>query len=157
MLFRSMVFAGNERNTKTIQVVQQQMKDLGVDMTIDQVDPGQAFKRLMEGDYTISILGISAPEADFLYGLFHSKGGLNIGHISDPDMDILLDKSRSTVDPAQRQLVLNDIQKMVIEKAYVVPLFVPQDFYALDSNVLDSPLLFFDTLDLISANLKTIK
>jgi peptide/nickel transport system substrate-binding protein len=150
----AIVFSGNERNIKTIQVIQQQLKDLGIDLSIEQVEPGIAFQRLMDGDYELCIVGLTSPEADILYLQFHSQGGLNLGHTSDPELDTLLEKSRTTTDPAQRQAVLNDVQKMIIEKAYVVPLYIPQDFYTLDNAVQGSRLLFFDLPNLVDAYYK---
>ncbi len=154
LALKAMVFSGNERNIKTIQVIQQQLKDIGVDLSIEQVEPGIAFKRLMGGDYEICIVGLTGPEADMLYSLFHTKEGINLGHVSDPELDALLEKSRTTTDAAQRQLVLNDVQKMVIEKAYLVPLYVPQDYYALDNQIQGSGMNIFDNLNIVDASFK---
>jgi peptide/nickel transport system substrate-binding protein len=147
----AMVFSGNEINTRTIQIIQQQLLEVGVTVNIEEVEPGVAFDRLIGGDYQLAILGVTSQEADILYSLFHSSGSLNLGHIADPELDALLEQSRTTVDPEARQQVLDDIQRMIIEKAYIVPLFIPQYYYALDSRLQGSSFLFFDVLDLVNA------
>jgi peptide/nickel transport system substrate-binding protein len=149
-----MVFSSNELNVKTSQVIQQQLKDLGVELTIDQVEPGVGFNRLMDGDYQLCVVKVTSPEADILYLMFHSQGSLNLGHLADSEMDTLLDQSRLISDPVERQKALDDVQKMIIEKAYIIPLFIPQDYFALDNQVTGGRLNLFDTLNLVDASFK---
>jgi peptide/nickel transport system substrate-binding protein len=113
-------------------------RQLGVDMEIVQEDPGLLIQRLTTGDYEFSILGVTALEADILYG-FHSSmiGAGNFSHLSDPELDRLLDRSRAEIDPAARQQVLNDIQKLMVEQAYIVPVYIPINYSAINNRVKD--------------------
>ena len=131
------------------QVIQQQLKDIGVDVAIEGNEGGVVVGHMVDGSYQAAILSITAPEADILYLLFNSTGGLNFaGYVNDPELDTLLESSRSETDPAARQEILNQVQKMIIEKAYIVPMVIPQDFYVLDKALQGGTLHFYDVLSL---------
>jgi peptide/nickel transport system substrate-binding protein len=123
---------------KTTELAVEMYRQLGVDMEIVQEDPGLLIQRLTTGDYEFSILGVTALEADILYG-FHSSmiGAGNFSHLSDPELDRLLDRSRAEIDPAARQQVLNDIQKLMVEQAYIVPVYIPINYSAINNRVKD--------------------
>ena len=64
--------------------------------------------------------------------------------LNDPELDALLDESRSITDIDARQEVLNQIQQMVVEQAYVLPLFASDTYYAVSNrwqNVVFNPAL----------------
>lgn len=61
-------------------------------------------------------------EADeILYGYFDSKSTANPGHLSDPDLDAMITKERSTLNEDDRMKVVWDIQKYIASKLYVIP------------------------------------
>jgi peptide/nickel transport system substrate-binding protein len=146
--------AGADTQSKMAQVAQQQLKTFGVDVTIEQLEDGVLWEKIIGGDYELSVLGYTGPEADLLYLLYHSTGGLNMSHVSDPELDALLDESRAAPDAASRQAKLDALQKLIVEKAYTLPIFVPTDYYALDSRIAGSNLIFFDVLNLADAYYK---
>lgn len=141
----------DDNSIKVAEISQQQLSELGVDVTIEQLDCGVVVQKIFEGDYQLCVISITAPEADILYFQFHSSGGLNLGHTNDPELDALLTQSRQTLDPAARQEVLNQIQRMIIEKAYTIPLYMPQSIYVLNGKVKGASMLFFDVLNLANA------
>jgi len=61
--------------------------------------------------------------------------GLLYGQVNDPDLDEILTKTRNSVDPAERQKWVDEAQRRIVEQAYVVPLYIPQNFYALNQRV----------------------
>jgi peptide/nickel transport system substrate-binding protein len=132
------------------QILDQQLNDFGFDVTIEQVDPGTMWQNLGMGEFQAAVAGYTAPEADsILYPLFHTGGGLNwVTWVSDPDLDTLLDANRGETDPAARQEILNQVQKRIVEQAYIVPLTVPQSFYVLDPHFQHTTLHFYDVLNL---------
>jgi len=143
-----------EHLTKSIQVAQQQLKELGVEMTIQQEDGGALFGRLMGGDYELALFAYTAPEADIMYIVYHSTKGLNIGHLNDPDLDALLDKARAVSDAESRAASLADVHRKIVEQAYIAPLYASYDFYALDKRITGASMHFFDVLNLADAYFK---
>jgi peptide/nickel transport system substrate-binding protein len=58
---------------------------------------------------------------ELLFGYFSSQSTANPAHLSDPDLDALIAKERSTLDDSERMKVVWDIQKDIAAKMYVIP------------------------------------
>jgi peptide/nickel transport system substrate-binding protein len=119
------------------QVVQEQFKALGVSMQIERGEAATALATMREGKYDVGVMGMTASEADILYRMFHSSQipGLNMSQIRDKDLDKLLEGTRTSTDATKRQDVVNQVQKYIVEKAYVGFMFVPKNFYVLTNKV----------------------
>lgn len=123
---------------KTTEIAAEQLKQLGVSATIQQDDPGVLIGQvLIPGDHQFSIMGTTGIEADLMYYMFHSSniGSSNFFHNVDPELDAVLDKTRTETDPVARQEAVNQAQQMIIEKAIMVPLYVPINYYAINTRV----------------------
>ncbi len=127
----------DEQWVKLAEVLKEQFKALGVDVSITTEEHGSARTRLRKGDYEMSIAGQQWGEADTMYFMFHSSqiGGYNWSGINDPALDALLQQTRNDTDPAQRQQAVDDTAKYVVEKALLVPLYAPTRFYAANNRV----------------------
>jgi peptide/nickel transport system substrate-binding protein len=123
--------------TKLAEVLQEQYKALGVDIEIELVEPGILFGQVLAGEHELAVFGYTASESDILYRWFHSSrsNALNLAWASDPELDRLLDLTRNTVDPDKRLEWVNEVQKYIVEQAYVVPLYAPKSFWALSNRV----------------------
>lgn len=66
--------------------------------------------------------GVAAfTEADeFLFGYFHSKSTSNNEHLKDSNLDTMIDKERTIVDQNERLKAVQDINKYIAGKLYVV-------------------------------------
>jgi peptide/nickel transport system substrate-binding protein len=122
---------------KSAEVLQAQFKALGIQVELEQVEPGVLMGDMLGGNYQMGMLTFGWPEADILYLMFHSSGigSLNFGLVQDPELDALLEKTRSTTDPELRQQLVNDAQKYIVEKAYMVSLFATKIFLAVSNRV----------------------
>ena len=67
------------------------------------------------------------PDADsFGFGLLHSEMGL-LGHfVGQPDLDRLLASYRNEIDPAVRRTIFEDIERLLRDRALLIPLFHEQ-------------------------------
>jgi ABC-type transport system substrate-binding protein len=63
--------------------------------------------------------GFDEPD-EILFNYFHSKSALRNTSISDPSLDAMIDKERTTLDEGQRQKAVLDIQRYLADKAYLV-------------------------------------
>ena len=134
---------------KAAEVAQSMFKDIGVEITIQQDEQGVLIPKILTGDYQISMFGMTSPEADILYQMFHSSqiGGFNYAYVSNPELDALLDLTRTETDPDARQEVVNETQKFIAEQAYTLPFYAPINFYILNGRVKDYS---FDIINLLS-------
>ncbi len=121
---------------KDAEVLQQQFGELGADITIELLDNAILAARLFAGEYRITLAGVAFPDADILYLLFHSTGAaLPISQLDDPELDLLLERTRSTVDARQRQQWVNQAQAYLVEQAYSLPLYTPLRFTAVSKQL----------------------
>lgn len=63
--------------------------------------------------------GFDEPD-EVLFNYFHSKSQLRNTSVSDPALDAMIDKERTTLDEAERQKAVLDIQRYLADKAYLV-------------------------------------
>ena len=123
-----MTWTGGNRE-KLLQVFQSQLKQVGIDAKIEVMDIGSLNARvkqennITEGPGSFDLMGWSWYDPDILYQLWHSPGAYE-GY-NTPELDALLDKTRSTTDPKKRLAVVQQVQKYLIEQAVHVPLYTP--------------------------------
>ncbi len=89
---------------------------------------------LATGQYDLALAGqvFSIDSDTGLYASFHSAqiptaerpAGQNYAHVSDTGVDQLLDEGRATLDGAQRSQIYKDVQRILVQKVYVVPLYL---------------------------------
>ena len=109
---------------KVAQILQQQFKALGADVTIQQIEQGVMIPQMMKGDYNASVLGISYTTADLLYMVLSSANvgaGLNLSQFKDPAIDALLEKTRTETDPAKQAAIETEIQKVRRRQRHLWP------------------------------------
>jgi peptide/nickel transport system substrate-binding protein len=125
---------------KTAEILQEQYKALGVEIEIEQQEYGVNVMDVVMGEYEASVFRYLYPEADILYIAFHSNmmDIMNLPRVADPELDDILNKTRTTTDPEKRQEWVNEAQRRIVEQAYVVPIYTPKNFVALSNRVKDA-------------------
>lgn len=108
------------------QLVQAQLKDLGIDMQIQQLEFGTLLAKAKAGEQQAHFMGYTYTNPDIVYIWFHSSNigkGLNLSHYNDPKLDKLIDDARLEVDDAKRMKLYEDIQKLIVDKSLWVPIW----------------------------------
>jgi peptide/nickel transport system substrate-binding protein len=118
---------------KTAQVLSEQFKELGVQLTITQLEGGVLQDALASGDFTLSITSWGWAEAQIIAPLFLSSmiGGMNQSHVNDPELDPILLPVLAEPNRVALQDRLDAAQRYLIEMAYTAPLFTIQLHLAL--------------------------
>lgn len=119
------------------QVLQDQYKQLGVDLTLQQADFGTLFGAAVGGEYQLAVGFYDYDEADILYIFYHSSslGALNVSQINDPTLDAILARTRTETDPAARQAAVTEAQEYIMQQAYVAPIYTPRISVPVSSRV----------------------
>ena len=107
------------------ELAQAELKDLGVDGTVELVDwPTRTKRRLDVHPWEIQAdgLGQSVTDPSFMDVYYHSKRGLwpSRLHFADPDVDAQLDKALATYDEAERAKLYNEVDKKMLDACYFV-------------------------------------
>jgi peptide/nickel transport system substrate-binding protein len=123
--------------TKAAEVAKDMYKALGVDMEIEQLDPGVLLPKDQKGDFDVSFMGMTYSNEDMMYMIFHSSqiGGMNFTQVKDENLDKLLDETRTETDPAKEQAAVNEAAKYITDNALVVFLYTPTNFAAISKSV----------------------
>ncbi|GAA2582212.1 ABC transporter substrate-binding protein [Dactylosporangium fulvum] len=116
-------FAANPDNQTFLEVIQQQVREVGIEFKLRPLPTTDFNKALVAGDYDVHRWSGALVDADALRILFSTKT-LNKAQLPpDNDLEPLLQKQVGLADPAERRKVIDDIQRILVERAYQIPVF----------------------------------
>lgn len=97
-------------------------QNIGVTMRVNLLEPGVDAKRQAAGDFeaTLRPSGARLPPSG-AWPLVRSGHAANVYGVSDPRLDEMIDRQASTIDKSKRYPLLKEMQRYVIEQAYIVP------------------------------------
>ena len=105
------------------QQVARDLRAVGFEAAVKTVNPNNLKEMLFAPDRQYQIvLGPVPPHATtngYLYALLHSGGPANITGHQDTALDILIERQARELDPERRQEQLRDLQRHVLEQAYM--------------------------------------
>lgn len=123
-----MTWVGGNRE-KMVQVFQSQLAQVGIKTDIETMDIGTMNARVKQenektdGKSTFDMMGWAWYDPDILHQLWHSPGAYS-GYQTE-ELDAMLTKTRTIVDPEERLAAVQDVQKYLLENAVHVPLYTP--------------------------------
>ncbi|HDQ15061.1 MAG TPA: ABC transporter substrate-binding protein [Sediminispirochaeta sp.] len=119
------------------QVIQDQLKNIGLDAKLDVVEWGVYINRWVKRDFQamVELRGGSGEPDRFLYRTLHSTGGVNNFMFADDEADELLDRGRSQTVPEERKTTYDALQRLLSEKAPVIFLYSPNENHVLGPRV----------------------
>ncbi len=121
------------------QIIGQNMKDLGIDITLDTPEQNSWQEQLFAGKFQWA-MGWSSGGAtpyNFYRGQMSKLTVLPVGQVAnenwgryvDPQADKLLDEFGKTSDPAVQKDLMNQLQMLFVNDAPAIPLFPGPDWY----------------------------
>lgn len=107
---------------KTGEVVRDQLKQVGIDMEIEQVDVSVWFDRFVSGDYQItSAYQERTVDPDNFYSLVVRSGaGANSMKYSNPELDAMIDAAAREIDESKRKTMYGEIRRVVQDDAPLI-------------------------------------
>ncbi|NQT59926.1 MAG: ABC transporter substrate-binding protein [Bacteroidetes bacterium] len=135
--FNIVCSATYEGGLAVAQVIQSELKNIGVTAELEVVEWGVYIDRWVKRDFDsmIEIRGGSGEPDRFLYRTLHSTGGVNNFMFKDAETDNLLDVGRSQTVPAERKVTYNALQKLLSEKAPLIFLYSPNENHVIGPRV----------------------
>lgn len=110
-------------NQAFLEVVQQQLADIGVELNLRPLTAGAFDEALLKGDYDLHRWARELADPDGIRQIFSTRTANRLWLEPNNPLDVLLDEQRATVDPEKRGEVVNKIQALVIDEAYSLPIF----------------------------------
>ncbi|SHH47121.1 peptide/nickel transport system substrate-binding protein [Jatrophihabitans endophyticus] len=128
---------GNTLRQQTCQIVQTQLKKLGVKVTLDPTD--DLGGTLDKGDFDLILFAwVSTPYvASGAQQIWTIKGGADYGKNNDPAMEAKITQASQATSTATRNQLLDQADVMLTKDAYVLPLFQKPTFLATKSTIVN--------------------
>lgn len=125
------------------QVIQEQLKDVGVEAEVESVDFATFLQRWRESDFdTFVSLNGGATDPDIhLFRHIHSTGSTNVFKFNDAKVDELLERGRTTTDFEARKGIYRELQIRIAEQVPFLFLTYPEVFAVMKADVKDFALL----------------
>ncbi|MCQ4118088.1 ABC transporter substrate-binding protein [Rhodococcus tibetensis] len=147
VLFSS-VFAGNQT---ILELVQQQLKEVGVDLRLDLVSTPESIARQNAKDFDAAYYNSTRADGDILRTQFGLDGRNLNSRGPIPALDQVLAEQLATTDTAARSELLGDAQQQVLDNGLWIPTVELSQAIGAGPNVQDlkfeasARLQFFDT------------
>ncbi|MEU6228448.1 ABC transporter substrate-binding protein [Streptomyces sp. NPDC047042] len=107
-------------NQPALELVQQQLKDVGIQVTLKQVQVTQLAPALQAGDYDAAWGNITRADPDILRSSFSTKLA-NFYRVPAGDLDTALSAQAATTDTAKRKQLVGEAQQLIVRNAYYAP------------------------------------
>ncbi|MBI3915086.1 MAG: hypothetical protein HY327_12985 [Chloroflexi bacterium] len=121
------------------QVVKQQLKALGIDLDIQLGPVTEVQPEMQSGKFDLGVVNMTGQPNGIalMRETFHSSyiNALNLNRVNDPQLDELLDASLRASDETRALEFVAEAQKLAVEKAYSVPLYTVNKFYAVSNRI----------------------
>ena len=132
------ILCSSEGKRRTAEVIQANLKEIGIEVTIESIDLAAYVSATAEGNFTASIGGYSASDmVSFLKGVFHSKsiGSSNQTRTNDPAIDAAIDEIAVTLDQAQRETLIAQLAAQLNQRCPQIPLYQGENLRAYHSDL----------------------
>ncbi|TQR37365.1 ABC transporter substrate-binding protein [Brevibacillus brevis] len=120
---------------KEAQLLQAMLGEAGINVKIQNLETSGYVQEVVKGNFDVTLISGVYEDPDILYFYFHSSGAYNLSGVKDDKLDALLLKGRTTIQADARKQVYLDVQKHLIEQAYVVPIYYDKAFTVINSRV----------------------
>jgi peptide/nickel transport system substrate-binding protein len=129
-LHLTLKMSSSEFNRLQAAVVQQNLRAVGIDLSIRTYEFATLFADVLAGNFQMYFLqwtGGSVADPDILRRVFHSKQvppvGFNRGGFSDPRVDRLLDAATTAGGESERRRLYGEAQRLIAEQAPYISLW----------------------------------
>ncbi|MFO8059344.1 MAG: ABC transporter substrate-binding protein [Bacillota bacterium] len=120
--FSTMVKQGDELRINILVLVQQWLRDIGIQMRVEELEWTVLLTKLTETrtDYDAVIVQFGAsPDPDH-HTIFHSEGGFWLCNYTNERVDELLEKGRSVLDPEERKVYYDEYAEITSRELPVI-------------------------------------
>ncbi|MER6272356.1 ABC transporter substrate-binding protein [Streptomyces sp900105755] len=113
-------FPNAATNQPALELVQQQLKSVGIDVVLKQLPVTQFATTIQSGDFDVVWGNTTRADPDILRSSFSTRLG-NFYHLPSGSLDTALSAQAATTDTAKRRQLVAQAQKLIVQNAYNVP------------------------------------
>ncbi|HXE98083.1 MAG TPA: peptide-binding protein [Dongiaceae bacterium] len=131
---------GNQQRLMTAQIIQQRLRQVGIDVKIRIVEWAAFLKEFVnKGNFEVVLLAWSISQDPDMYDIWHSSknkpGELNFIGYNNPEVDRLLIEGRGTFDIEKRKQAYFRIQDILADEQPYTFLYVPDALPVVSSRI----------------------
>ncbi|OZB95366.1 ABC transporter substrate-binding protein [Paenibacillus sp. XY044] len=118
-----------EKRLDLMAVLQQQLKQAGIELKVVSLPSGTYSERRLKGDYDLVAASQFSGDPDVLRQIFSTKGPSkknNLARANDPHLDQWLEDGYLENDPEKRKEIYKKAQEWIIQNVYSIPTYVFQ-------------------------------
>jgi peptide/nickel transport system substrate-binding protein len=111
--------------SEVAQLLQAQLKAVGIEMESQVVAYPAALEAAREGKHNLIPFSLSSSDPDILRTFFHSSNadsGFNWSKVRDPKLDELLEDGTRTLDLGRRKELYAEAQRLIMAEALILPM-----------------------------------
>lgn len=127
------IICSNDAKVRAAQVILANLKDVGINATIEQMDLATYLDETAAGHHTAFIGGYTASSMiQYLMNNFHSTaiGAANKSRLNDPEVDALMEKAAQARTTEEAEAILKEVNTKINEMCPQVSLYQNQKLYA---------------------------
>ncbi|MBW8792427.1 MAG: ABC transporter substrate-binding protein [Streptomyces sp.] len=113
-------FPNAATNQPALELVQQQLKAVGIDVVLKQLPVTQFATTVQSGDFDVVWGNTTRADPDILRSSFSTQLG-NFYHLPASSLDTALSAQAATTDTAKRRQLVGEAQRLIVQNAYDVP------------------------------------
>ncbi|MFD8391932.1 ABC transporter substrate-binding protein [Streptomyces sp. NPDC059680] len=127
-------FPNAATNQPALELVQQQLKAVGIDVVLKQGQVSQFATTLQGGDFDLVWGNVTRSDPDILRTSFSTRLA-NFYRLPATPLDTALSGQAATTDTAKRKQLVDEAQKLIVQNAYNVPVVELQTQLAVSKKV----------------------
>jgi peptide/nickel transport system substrate-binding protein len=122
--------AGREHWLNVDQLIQAQLKQIGINATLKPLDVATFNSRMRARDYDLcwQTKAVQGDPDSYIYYTMYSKAVGNYGNLNDPVLDKLILGEREELDAAKRKQILRQAVQRIADQAWAVGYYYGQGF-----------------------------
>ncbi len=122
------IICSDDTKKRAGEVIQANLKEIGINATIESMDLATYLSASTEGNFTGAIGGYTSSNLlSYVVGVYHSSSinASNKTRLVDAKVDELIDKAKVTLDPAERKGIMEELSARLNELCSQAPLYQP--------------------------------
>lgn len=129
---------GGAANRRTAEIIQAQLREVGVDLTIREMESPAIQAARQAGEHNLAWLTWLGMDPAVMEVMLHSRNigtGWNFSHYPSAELDALLEQGASEVDADARCDIYSQAQQLVMQESIIIPMYLQEQIVAYTSAI----------------------
>jgi peptide/nickel transport system substrate-binding protein len=124
--------------TRTAEILQQQFKEIGIEVTLRQKETAVLYADLAKGDFQFALNRYGWLDYGLMFAMYHPQMMGNLNHTQQTQDEMLNNLLGGAVFGPNKEvndMAIVEAQRRLVQQAYSVPLYTSRFYYALNKRI----------------------